>query len=117
MYGEIISKLINGDKQIVDDFVRAKYIWDKFFDEKGISTDDISNLSRNFLYQDAAFTEEFGNRLGVRLFVLSGLYQFYPFGGNNETLAKKLLQGIQDSSISSESKMLFVNYGKVENLI
>jgi hypothetical protein len=117
MYGEIFSRLIIGDKQVVDDFMRAKYLWDKFFYEKEISTEDISNLSRNLLTLEIAFTEEFGNRLGVTLFVLSGVYQFYPFSGHNKTLVKKLLQGIQDSNISSESKMLFKNFSKVENLI
>jgi hypothetical protein len=117
MHGEIFSRLIIGDSQVVDDFMRAKYLWDKFFNEKGIEVDDISKLSRNLLSLEIAFTEEFSNRLGVTLFVLSGIYQFHPFSGQNENLVKKLLQGIQESSICSESKLLFRDYSKAENLI
>lgn len=117
IHGEIFSRLIIGDSQVVDDFIRAKYLWDKFFNEKEISLQETSKLSRNLLSLEITFTEEFGNRLGVTLFVLSGLYQFHPFNGQNENLVKSLLQETQESGISSESKMLFRDYGKEENLI
>lgn len=108
MIADIISRLMNGEHQVCDQFARAKTFWDAFYEDH--STDSVQDLSeclftaqRRFYNQVAPDNYPFAKAL-MPLTAIAALYDDATGFEENVELAQRIVRAFRASMVSVEVK-------------